>query len=78
WQEYYDYLGAINFGVSGDQTQHLLWRLQNGELPDELQPEVILVAIGTNNLGAGMSVGDAVEGIRAVIEVAASRSLQTT
>lgn len=39
-QEYYAYLGAVNLGVSGDQTQHLLWRIQNGELPDVLQPEV--------------------------------------
>ncbi|CAN0509242.1 unnamed protein product, partial [Ectocarpus sp. 8 AP-2014] len=39
-QHYYANLGSINLGVSGDQTQHLLWRLQNGELPDVLQPEV--------------------------------------
>lgn len=39
-QEFYAYLGGINLGVAGDQTQHLLWRVQNGELPDVLQPEV--------------------------------------
>ncbi|CAN0387844.1 unnamed protein product, partial [Ectocarpus sp. 13 AM-2016] len=41
-QRHYADLGSINLGVSGDQTQHLLWRLQNGELPDVLQPEVLL------------------------------------
>ena len=39
-QEYYKDFGALNLGMGGDQTQHLLWRLQNGELPDVLQPEV--------------------------------------
>ena len=37
-------MGGINLGVAGDQTQHLLWRIQNGELPDVLQPEVCVVA----------------------------------
>ncbi|CAN0449142.1 unnamed protein product, partial [Ectocarpus sp. 8 AP-2014] len=68
WLQYYAYLGAINLGVAGDQTQHLLWRLQNGELPDVLQPESILVAIGTNNLGAGMDAQDTVGGVKAVIQ----------
>ncbi|CAM9789241.1 unnamed protein product, partial [Sphacelaria rigidula] len=38
-QEYYEPLGALNLGVAGDQTQHLLWRLQNGELPSVLKPQ---------------------------------------
>ncbi|CAM9659593.1 unnamed protein product [Ectocarpus fasciculatus] len=68
WLQYFAYLGAINLGVAGDQTQHLLWRLQNGELPDVLQPESILVAIGTNNLGAGMDAQDTVGGVKAVVQ----------
>lgn len=39
-QDYYEGLGSLNLGVSGDQTQHLLWRIQNGELPEVLQPQV--------------------------------------
>eukprot|EP00903_Cladosiphon_okamuranus_P018403 g16927.t1 len=68
WMEYYAYLGGINLGVSGDQTQHLLWRVQNGELPDVLQPESIMVAIGTNNLSAGMSAHDTVNGIKTLVK----------
>ncbi|CBN77689.1 lipolytic enzyme, G-D-S-L [Ectocarpus siliculosus] len=68
WMRYYADLGSINLGVSGDQTQHLLWRLQNGELPDLLQPESILVAIGTNNLGKGMDAQDTVGGVKAVVK----------
>eukprot|EP00904_Undaria_pinnatifida_P005122 jgi/Undpi1/173/HiC_scaffold_1.g00170.m1 len=66
--EYYEGLGSLNLGVSGDQTQHLLWRMQNGELPDVLQPQSIMVAIGTNNLGYGMSAEDTVGGIKAVVK----------
>jgi lysophospholipase L1-like esterase len=35
-------------GISGDRTQHLLWRLQNGSYK-EAQPKVIVVTIGVNN-----------------------------
>ena len=34
---------CLNFGIGGDQTQHVLWRLQNGEL-ENLAPKVQLTA----------------------------------
>ncbi len=40
---------AANFGIGGDQVQHLLWRVQNGEL-DGIQPKVAVIAVGTNNV----------------------------
>jgi lysophospholipase L1-like esterase len=40
---------VINFGVSGDRIEHLLWRLQNLHYA-ELKPHYALVIIGTNNL----------------------------
>jgi hypothetical protein len=36
---------------AGDQTPHLLWRVMNGEL-GPLQPKVMVILIGTNDLGA--------------------------
>jgi lysophospholipase L1-like esterase len=45
-------LGAANFGISGDQTQNLLWRLQNGEMAG-IYPKVVMLLIGTNNFGIG-------------------------
>ncbi len=49
WAKYYGKLNAANFGISGDQTQHVLWRIQNGEL-DGISPKVVVLMIGTNNL----------------------------
>jgi lysophospholipase L1-like esterase len=45
-------LGAANFGIAGDQTQNLLWRLQNGEMAG-IYPKVVMLLIGTNNFGIG-------------------------
>ena len=42
--------GALSLGTGGDMTQHLLWRLDNGEI-GSLQPEVVVVLIGINNFG---------------------------
>lgn len=39
-----------DFGISGDKTQDVLWRLQNGEL-EGVAPKAFVVMIGTNNLG---------------------------
>jgi lysophospholipase L1-like esterase len=50
WQKYYASLNAANFGIGGDQTQHVLWRIENGEL-DGISPKVLILLIGTNNIG---------------------------
>lgn len=43
---------AANFGFSGDRTDHVQWRLQNGELIG-MHPKLVVVMIGTNNLSMG-------------------------
>jgi hypothetical protein len=50
WAANFGTLKAANFGVSADRTQNVLWRLQHGE-GEGFQPKVILLMIGTNNLG---------------------------
>ncbi|CAG0887503.1 unnamed protein product [Cyprideis torosa] len=65
WQRWFAPLHSLNFGVSGDCTQHLLWRLQNGEL-DCIRPKAIVVEIGTNNYLH--SATDVMHGISAVVD----------
>ncbi len=50
WHECYEPLNAVNFGISGDEVQHVHWRVQNGLL-EGLSPKVLVLLIGTNNIG---------------------------
>lgn len=50
WDENFAPLRAANFGISGDRTQHVLWRIKNGELTG-IKPRVVVLMIGTNNTG---------------------------
>lgn len=50
WEKHFAPLGAANFGIGGDHTANLLWRLQNGAT-GKLQPKVVVLLIGVNNFG---------------------------
>jgi len=57
--------------IGGDQTQHLLYRMDHGERTKEIKRRddaIFVVLIGTNNLGSGMLPGQAADGVRAVVE----------
>jgi len=49
WDARFAPLGAANLGIGGDRTQNILWRIQDGAL-DGLQPELVVLKIGVNNL----------------------------
>jgi lysophospholipase L1-like esterase len=56
FDEYFDRatgasLQGLALGSSGDTTNHLLWHLQHGLIPDSLRPRVWFLLIGTNNMG---------------------------
>ena len=75
WRQNFHGWNAANFGWGGDTTQNILWRLQNGEL-DNVNPKVIVLMAGTNNVGRKSPEGaddprvaDTVRGIKAIIEL---------
>lgn len=48
WEKHYGTHQPANFGIGGDQTQHVIWRIENGEL-DGISPKVVVLMLGTNN-----------------------------
>jgi hypothetical protein len=51
WSKYYGQWKPANFGIGGDQTHHVIWRIEDGEL-DGVKPKVAVLMLGTNNTGA--------------------------
>lgn len=70
WDKTFAPLKAANFGISGDRTEHVLWRLQHGEL-EGIHPRLAVVMIGTNN---GDPANDVALGIKAIIGEVQQRS----
>ncbi len=68
---------AANFGIPGDRTQHVLWRVQNGEFAG-FRPKVVVLMIGTNNAGVdGNPPEQVAAGIWKIIRAIHLRSPQT-
>lgn len=51
WEKAMLPLNAVEFGIGGDRTENVIWRLDNGNMEGKLDPQVIVVMIGTNNTG---------------------------
>jgi lysophospholipase L1-like esterase len=66
WHDHMAARGILNVGVSGDRTEHLLWRLDHGNLAGPA-PQAVILLIGTNDIGHGRSPDVAAEGVRAVL-----------
>jgi len=66
WDEFYGKRNAVNLGIGGDRTQHVLWRLDNGNI-EGIQPKLAVVMIGTNNSGTNTSEQIA-EGVKLIVE----------
>ncbi len=68
WKKYYAPRNAFNIGYSGDRTQHVLWRLENGEMAG-MKPKVAVIMIGTNNTGHSMQKAEeTASGVQAIIK----------
>lgn len=65
WEKYYGAYDPANFGIGGDRTQHVLWRIENGEL-DGISPKVLVLMLGTNNIG--YPADDIIKGDKKIVE----------
>ena len=75
WKANFHGWNAANFGWGGDTVQNVLWRLTHGEL-DGVNPKVIVVMAGTNNIGGRLPAdgedaraGEIVGGLKAILDV---------
>lgn len=65
FDKYYGGMKVANFGISGDTTQGVLYRLRDGE-GQGFQPKAIMLMIGTNN-GGNCTSAEIAEGVGAVV-----------
>ena len=76
WEKYYGHRNAVNLGIAGDRTQHVLWRLDNGNI-DGISPKVAVVMIGTNNHPPRNTSEEIADGIIAICKKLRTRLPKT-
>ncbi|MGH7133582.1 MAG: GDSL-type esterase/lipase family protein [Phycisphaerales bacterium] len=83
WARNFARLNAVNYGIGGDRTTHVLWRVQNGEL-DGLAlpkagsaPKVVVLMIGTNDAGGNIEPETIAAGIKACVAAIRAKLPQT-
>ncbi len=65
FDRYFGGMKVANFGIAGDSTQGVLYRLRHGE-GEGFSPKAIMLMIGTNN-GSYCSSAEIAEGVGAVV-----------
>jgi len=77
FEKEYGQYKAANFGIGGDRTQHVLWRVENGEF-EGIKPKAVVLMIGTNNSGAADNSPEQIAaGIKNIISAIHQRSPDT-
>ena len=76
WRSNFIGWNAANFGWGADLTQNILWRIANGEL-DKVNPKLIVLQVGTNNIGTGADAADTIRGVTAVVAALRAKSPQS-
>lgn len=77
WQKYYGSRNALNLGIGGDRTEHVIWRLTHGNFTNQT-PKVAVVMIGTNNTGHAMQdPGEVAAGVQEILDILHQRSPET-
>jgi len=76
WAKHWGSYRAVNMGIGGDQTQNVLWRLQNGQL-DGYKARLFILMIGTNNLwDKKADPAEVADAIKAIIELIKAKQPQ--
>jgi len=80
WNRNFHGWNAADFGWGADETQNILWRLENGEL-DGVNPRVVVLLAGTNNVGNVSIQGDAdaraadiTRGLQAIVQIVRAKA----
>lgn len=73
WAEHFAPLKAVNLGIGGDQTGHVLWRITQGKELEPIKPKLAVIMIGTNNMGnpdkmTGHTAEQIAGGVKAIVE----------
>jgi lysophospholipase L1-like esterase len=81
WRTNFFGWNAANFGWGADRIENILWRLENGEL-DGVNPKVIVVQAGINNVGTDPGgpekVADITQGLKAIVDVCRRKAPKAT
>ncbi|HEU0005881.1 MAG TPA: GDSL-type esterase/lipase family protein, partial [Terriglobia bacterium] len=77
WKQNFFGWNAANFGWGADRTQNILWRLMNGEL-DNVNPKVVVLQAGTNNIGNASGAAEIASGVQAIIEALRNKAPRST
>jgi lysophospholipase L1-like esterase len=81
WNQNFHGWNAGNFGWGADRTQNILWRLEHGEL-DGVNPKVIVVLAGTNNVGKEprdeATIAEIARGVKAIVDVCRQKAPDAT
>jgi lysophospholipase L1-like esterase len=81
WKENFYGWNAGDFGWGADRNEHILWRLENGEL-DGVNPKVIVILAGTNNVGATLGgpakVAGVTRGLAGIVHVCRQKAPAAT
>ncbi len=81
WNANFHGWNAADFGWGADRIEHMLWRLDHGEL-DGVQPKIIVILAGTNNIGrwpgGEEKVADITRGLKALVARCAAKAPRAT
>lgn len=72
WEQSFAPLDAFNAGVNGDRTENLHWRIEHGNL-DGQRPDIVVLLIGTNDIGRNRPARVIAEGVREILVALRSR-----